>query len=156
VSLTKDSHFYIQEDININSVADGVHSKLRNIVLGSDKYVARKTGLTCYRIAVSTEDAKKALGDNPLPHWWEPSTCDNRSSLIHAADGSARMVTAYPLRNLTMFNLSCIVRTDDSIKPSTDSWYADGDPAKMVEIFSDFHESLVKILRLATSTSWIY
>lgn len=136
-----------REDTDRKSVADGVHSRLRNIVLESDKYVARKTGLTCYRIAVSTEDARKALGDVPLPHWWEPSTCQNRSSLIHAADGTSRMVTAYPLRNQTMFNLSCIVRTNDSTKPLVDSWHANGDAAKMVEIFCDFHESLGKILR---------
>jgi salicylate hydroxylase len=90
-----------------------------------------------------------ALGDIPLPHWWEPSTCQNRSSLIHAADGTARMVTVYPIRSQTMFNISCIVKTDDSTKPLADSWYADGNPSIMKEIFKDFHESLGKILRFA-------
>jgi salicylate hydroxylase len=132
---------------NITAVCDGVHFRLRDIVLNDVTYVAKKTGLPCFRLAVSTEDAKKVLGDLPLPHWWEPSTCQNRSSLISAGDGTARMVTAYPMRDQTMYNLSCIVRTDDSNKPTVESWHADGDPAKMVEIFGDFSESLRKILR---------
>ena len=128
-------------------VADGVHSRLRNVVVGNDGYVAKKTGLTCYRVAVSVEDAKKALGHLPLPHWWEPSTCQNRSSIIYAADGSARVVTAYPLCHQTYFNLSCILRTQESTKSSTESWHADGDRAKMVETFGDFNEPLRMILR---------
>ena len=130
----------------IDIVADGVHSRLRNTILGNDDYVAKKTGLTCYRIAISTEDAKKALGDLPLPTWWEPSTCQNFSSVIYAGDGTPRMVTAYPIRNQTYFNLSCILRTQESTKSSTESWNADGDRNKMVEAFGDFNESLRKIL----------
>ncbi|OCL02569.1 putative 6-hydroxynicotinate 3-monooxygenase [Glonium stellatum] len=66
-------------------------------------------------VIVSIEDAKKALGDLPLPHWWEPSTCQNQST-----------------------------------KSTTESWHADGDRAKMVEDFGDFHEPLKIILRAAT------
>lgn len=128
-------------------VADGVHSRLRNIITGSTDHVAKKTGLTCYRIAVSIEDAEKALGDGSLPHWWDPSTCRNRTSLTMAADGTSRMVVAYPLRRETYFNLSCIVQTSDSSKPTTDSWNADGDQAKLLETFRDFNEPLRKVLR---------
>ncbi|KAI0020267.1 putative 6-hydroxynicotinate 3-monooxygenase [Xylariomycetidae sp. FL0641] len=131
-------------------VADGVHSHLRNTIVGNDRYAAKKTGLTCYRIAVSTEDAKKALGDRPLPHWWDSDTCQNRSSVIYAGDGSPRMVTAYPIRNHAYFNLSCILRTHESTKPTTESWNAEGDRAKMVEAFGDFNESLKLILGAAT------
>jgi 2-polyprenyl-6-methoxyphenol hydroxylase-like FAD-dependent oxidoreductase len=140
------------EKLTFSAVADGVHSRLRNIVLESDKYVAKKTGLTCYRIAVSVEDAKKALGNRPLPHWWEPSTCKNRSSIISAADGSARIVTAYPLRHQTYFNLSCILRAEESTKTTTESWNAEGDRAEMMESFGDFEESLGLILGYGFST----
>jgi len=132
---------------NERAVADGVHSRLRNIVLGSDSYAAKKTGLTCYRIAVSTEDAKKALGVLPLPHWWDPSTSQNRSAIIYAGDGTPRMITAYPIRNQTFFNLSCIIRTQESSKDATESWNADGDRSKMLEAFGDFGESVRAILR---------
>jgi len=127
-------------------VADGVHSRLRNVIVGSDTYAAKKTGLTCYRIAVSTEDAKKTLGELPLPHWWEPSSCKNRSSIIYSGDGTPRVVTTYPLRNQTLFNISCILKIQESTKATTESWNADGDRAKMLDLFGDFGEPLRKIL----------
>ena len=135
-----------EKETHIDAVADGVHSRLRASVVGNDSYVAKKTGLTCYRVAVSVEDAKKTLSNVPLPHWMEPSTCQNRSSIIYAGDGSARIVTVYPLRHQTYFNLSCILQTEESSKSTTELWHADGDRAKMVESFSDFQDPLVKIL----------
>ncbi|EHL03061.1 putative 6-hydroxynicotinate 3-monooxygenase [Glarea lozoyensis 74030] len=72
--------------------------------------------MTADVVIISTEDAKTALGDIPLPHWWEPSTCQNQ----------------------------------DSTKPATESWYAAGDSATVVELFGDFHKSLVKILGAAS------
>ncbi|KAI9698331.1 MAG: hypothetical protein M1820_007493 [Bogoriella megaspora] len=129
-------------------VADGVHSRLRNIVVGNNNHAAKKMGLTCYRVAVSTEEAKKALGH--LPHWWDPSTSKNCTSMILASDGSPREVVAYPLRHETYFNLSCIIRTQESTKSTTESWHADGDSAKMLEAFGDFNEPLRKILSAAT------
>lgn len=130
----------------MSSVADGVHSRLRGHIAGSG-YAARKTGLTCYRVAVSVEDAKKALGDLPLPHWWEPSTCNNRSSLLFAADGTARVVTVYPLRDQTYFNISCIMKTQETIENETDVWHAEGSRDDVVKHFGDYHEPLRRILR---------
>lgn len=123
-----------------------MHSRLRKPILKQDGIAARKTGLTCYRIAVSTEDAKKALGDLPLPHWWEPSTCNNRSSLLFAGDGTGRVVTCYPLRNQTYFNISCIMKKPDSDKSTASTWHADGDRDEMVKHFGDYNESLKRIL----------
>ncbi|CAG9956573.1 unnamed protein product [Clonostachys rosea f. rosea IK726] len=127
-------------------VADGVHSRLRKFVLGEDGYETRKTGLTCYRIAVSVDDAKKALDGLPLPHWWEPETCKNRLSLIHSGDESARFVTVYPLSHQTFFNLSCIAKVNPSNKALTESWHADADLDQLAELFSDFHEPLRRII----------
>ena len=131
-------------------MADGVHSRLRNTILKSNEYKAKKTGLTCYRIAVSTEDASVALGDLPPPHWWDPSNSQNNSALIFADDGSPRFITAYPIRNAEMFNLSCILRTDESTKTTAESWHADGDRNEMIETFSDFGEQVKRILRYVT------
>ena len=131
----------------INVVADGVHSRLRASIVGEDGYVAKKTGLTCYRIAISVDDAKKALGDLPLPHWWEPTTCQNRTSMISSTDGRPRMVIAYPLRHQTYFNLSCIVRAPGTTRSTTDSWHIEGDRSKMFEYFADFSEPFRLILR---------
>jgi salicylate hydroxylase len=46
-----------------------------------------------------------------------------------------------------MFNLSCIMRTQESSKSTTESWNAEGDRDKMLESFGDFSESLRRILR---------
>ncbi|KAF2268649.1 FAD binding domain protein [Lojkania enalia] len=129
--------------------ADGIHSRLRNIVVGSEDYFAKKTGLTCYRVAVATEDAKKELGDLPPPHWWEPNTYQNRSSVIYASDDSPRFITAYPIRNGSYFNLSCILKTQESSTSTTESWNANGDHAKLIELFGDFSESIRRILSAA-------
>lgn len=137
-------------------VADGVHSRLRNFVLDSDALTAQKTGLTCYRIAISTADAKHALGALPLPHWWEPSTCLNHSSVISAGDGTARMVTVYPIREQTYFNISCIIKNDDSFASTPGSWNADGDKAKMLESFADFPEDLRLILAYVTLKFYLH
>lgn len=124
-----------------------MHSRLRNTITGDENFVAKKTGLTCYRVAVSVDNAKKALGDLPLPHWWDPSTSQNRTSVISAGDGSSRLITTYPIRNREYFNLSCILRTQESTKSSSESWNAEGDQSKMIETFQDFGEQMRLILR---------
>ncbi|KAF2735347.1 FAD binding domain protein [Polyplosphaeria fusca] len=131
-------------------IADGVHSRLRNVLLESESYAPNKAGLTCYRVAISTKDAQQSLNDLPLPHWWEPSTCQNRTSLIYAPDGTPRFITAYPICNETMFNLSCLVRSTPSTRPTTESWHADGDKAQMISAFQDFGEDITRILDAAS------
>ncbi|KAF2002646.1 putative salicylate hydroxylase [Amniculicola lignicola CBS 123094] len=133
-------------------VADGIHSRLRNAIVNdpSNHYEAQKTGLTCYRIAVDTESAQISLGNLVLPHWWDPQTSSNRSSIIYAGDGTPRFITAYPIHGGSMYNLACILQTQDSPKEASESWYADGDKNKMLELFGDFSEEMRRILSAAT------
>ncbi|VUC24051.1 unnamed protein product [Clonostachys rosea] len=138
------------DSADVMIVADGVHSRLRKVVIGQDGYETRKTGLTCYRIAVSVDDAKKALDGLPLPHWWEPEACKNRLSLIHSGDESARFVTVYPLSHQTFFNLSCIAKVGPTSKNDVDSWHADADLGQLADLFSDFHEPLRRIINAST------
>lgn len=79
-----------------------------------------------------------------------PSTQNNRSSIFHAGDGTPRVITAYPIRNGAMFNLSCILRTEVSTKATTESWHVDGDKKEMVKSFQDFDPLVVKVLEAAT------
>ncbi|KAK7224514.1 hypothetical protein V2G26_012517 [Clonostachys chloroleuca] len=127
-------------------VADGVHSQLRKFVIGEDGYETGKTGLTCYRIAISVDDAKKALDGLPLPHWWKPETCKNRLSLIYSGDESARFVTVYPFSHQTFFNLSCFAKVHPLSKTAVESWHTDADLDQLAELFSDFHEPLRRII----------
>jgi salicylate hydroxylase len=131
------------------AVADGVHSRLRHTVLDNTDFAARETGLTCYRMAVSMDDAKKALGrDSLIPPWLGTATSDQLSTMISDTEGKRgfRMVVMYPVRNQTYLNISCIVRTQGAFKSPEDVWHVNGDRAKMIESFSDFSESFRAVI----------
>ncbi|KAF4169677.1 hypothetical protein CNMCM6936_006836 [Aspergillus lentulus] len=134
--------------IVFNTIADGVHSRLRRRIVGSDSYQAKKNGLTCYRIAASAEAVKEALGY--LPVWWEPSTAEGRISGLQAGDGSSRMIAAYAIRNYEYMNFSCLFPTREHKGNVLESWYADGDRREMIEVFSDYYDPIRKILSIAT------
>ncbi|KAF4181098.1 hypothetical protein CNMCM8694_005577 [Aspergillus lentulus] len=136
----------VEADVVI--VADGVHSRLRRRIVGSDSYQAKKNGLTCYRIAASAEAVKEALGC--LPVWWEPSTAEGRISGLQAGDGSSRMIAAYAIRNYEYMNFSCLFPTREHKGNVLESWYADGDRREMIEVFSDYYDPIRKILSIAT------
>uniref|UniRef100_A0A0B7KI81 FAD-binding domain-containing protein n=1 Tax=Bionectria ochroleuca TaxID=29856 RepID=A0A0B7KI81_BIOOC len=46
-------------------VADGIHSTLRKRITKTEGHAAKKTGLTLFRVAVSTTDAQEAVGSLP-------------------------------------------------------------------------------------------
>jgi salicylate hydroxylase len=130
-----------------NLVADGIHSRLRNIVLNSDIHFPKKTGLTCYRVAISTIEAKAALDDLPLPTWWDSTKGGNRTSIIYAPDATSRMVVAYPICNHEAFNFSCILRKPEITTKGSDVWNINGDKEELLQEFGDFNEPLKRILR---------
>ena len=135
-----------REDANGKTqVADGVHSRLRNRILGDDSIHVKKMGLSCYRVAASADAVKEVLGGS-LPHWWEPTTAQNRVCILN--DGSDRFVAAYPLRHHQYMNFSCIFPSRMSKQSNrTNSWSADANSEEIIEIFHDFEESFRKILR---------
>ena len=102
--------------------------------------------MSVYRISVSLDEAHRALGDLPPPPWWEQVAYRNSQVFLHGPEGSHRVATAYPLRNKTYFNFSCIMATQVSSKRTTESWHADGDRDKMLEYFG-WDEALKRILR---------
>ncbi|KAK8024613.1 FAD binding domain protein [Apiospora rasikravindrae] len=116
-------------------VADGIHSRLRSTIVGEGCPQAQKTGLSAYRVAVSVEDANRALGDLPPPVWWTPAMYQNASYFLNGPEGSRRFITVYPLRRHTYFNFSCIMETRVWSKSTTESWHAEGDRDKMLEYF---------------------
>ncbi|WAO97006.1 FAD binding domain-containing protein [Fusarium falciforme] len=130
-------------------VADGIHSRLRSCIAGPE-YFAKKMGLSCFRVAISVQDAKAALGW--VPDWWDRPTGKGRGLVFEAGDGSNRFIVAYPLRNFEYMNLSCIFPTDpEQAKTSTTAtWYTEGDRSQLLEIFADFAPDLIMLLRIAT------
>ncbi|KAF5856555.1 hypothetical protein ETB97_007206 [Aspergillus alliaceus] len=139
----------VESDMVVDmTVADGVHSRLRYCIVGSDTCRPKKNGLTCYRIAISTESAREALGS--LPEWWDPSTSDGRISALQAGDGSNRLIAAYALRNYEYMNFACVFPTLQDKGDVLGSWYADGDREEMLNTFNDFYDPVRTVLSMAT------
>ncbi|KPM36934.1 hypothetical protein AK830_g9635 [Neonectria ditissima] len=128
-------------------VADGVHSRLRSHVLGTDQHIAKKMGLTCFRLVISANKTREVLGK--LPEWWEPGIGKGRISLLEAEDGTPRFITAYPFRHFEYMNLACNFPTRPNRRSAAESWYAEADRGELLDIFGDFGEVIVKLLRVA-------
>ncbi|CAN9244525.1 unnamed protein product [Alternaria alternata] len=98
-------------------------------------------------------DAVKEVLGGSLPHWWEPTTAQNRVCILN--DGSDRFVAAYPLRHHKYMNFSCIFPSRMSKQSNrTNSWSADANSDEIIEIFHDFEESFRKILSIATEVKY--
>ncbi|KAL7621839.1 hypothetical protein AAE478_007339 [Parahypoxylon ruwenzoriense] len=145
--ITLDDGSKAKADVVI--IADGIHSRLRPKIAGADAPKPKKSGLTCCRVAVSANQAIEALGC--LPDWWqEQRTGDRRIMVFEARDGSDRIMVVYGLRNTSYMNMSCIFVTREERESTTNSWFADGDRREMLDIFHDFHPSLVALLGVST------
>ncbi|PVH96107.1 FAD binding domain protein [Periconia macrospinosa] len=129
-------------------LADGIHSKLRSSIVDV-KPEPKKTGLTCHRVAISASEADQALGSLPIPLWWQRTNRENCMFFINGPDRSNRFVLAYPLRNQTYYNLSCMMKTEVSRKDTTESWDANADLGNIVGHFG-YNEALKRILSVAT------
>ncbi|CAG9948176.1 unnamed protein product [Clonostachys rosea f. rosea IK726] len=107
-------------------VADGIHSTLRKRITKTEGHAAKKTGLTLFRVAVSTTDAQEAL-DDPL-----------------------RIIANYPIRQKSYRNLSCLFPMHEARQDVLETWYKDGDKEEMLQTFDGFDEKTRKILSIAT------
>ncbi|KAI0168869.1 FAD binding domain protein [Hypoxylon sp. FL1284] len=145
--ITLDDGTKVKGDVII--VADGIHSRLRPLIAGDDCPKPKKSGLTCFRVAVSATEAISALGR--LPDWWkEQMAGDRRIMVFEANDGSDRMMVVYGLRNSSYMNMSCIFVTREEKESTKTSWLAEGDQQEMLDIFQDFDSDLVALLGVAT------
>lgn len=140
-----------QADADVIVVADGIHSRLRNIIIDTSEYHATKTGLTCYRIDIPVDRAKavldESLGDEPLPRWWTSAMGGETASMTLLMDPSGRVASLYPMRDWTWISISLLIRTEHSTRETEESWYAQGSLERVLELFRDFDEPLVRILR---------
>ncbi|CRK48636.1 hypothetical protein BN1723_008129 [Verticillium longisporum] len=137
--------------LNFNAAVTDMDPDLGKVTLSDGSSAeADKIGLSCFRIAVSAQDAEAALGQ--IPEWWDRSTGKGRGVVFEVGDASNRFIVAYPLRDFEYMNLSCIFPTNpERLKSSTAStWYSEGDRSEMLEVFSDFSPTLVTLLRIAT------
>ncbi|TGJ85043.1 hypothetical protein E0Z10_g3722 [Xylaria hypoxylon] len=144
--ITLEDESVVEADVVI--VADGIHSQLRNKILG-EPISTQKTGMTCCRVAVSAERVEQALGK--LPQWWQDQRERGQGymHLVEALDGTSRFVIAYPLRDVNWMNMSWVFQTQKERKHTTESWHADGDKDEILEVYDDFDNSLKTMLRVA-------
>ena len=133
--------------VDTRPVADGIHSKLRHRITQDPGQGPKKTGLTLFRIAVSADDARKAVGGT-LPTWWDPKTDENRMAVMQTDDGTGRFIAHYPIQNYNYRNFSCLFPMREDRSDMTESWYADGDKREMLELFKGYNDEVYKILRL--------
>ncbi|KAH8157740.1 hypothetical protein CIB48_g10510 [Xylaria polymorpha] len=144
--ITLEDGSTVEADVVI--VADGIHSRLRSTIL-DEPINPRKTGLTCCRVAVSAEEAEKALGR--LPQWWEDQrkAGQGHMHLVEALDGTSRLMVAYPLRDSAWMNMAWVFQTQRERESTTQSWNADADRDEILEIYDDFDHELKTLLRVA-------
>lgn len=129
--------------LTLETVADGIHSKLRQTIVG-EGHLPRKGGFTCFRIAITAEEVENAFGQ--LPTWWEPKSKHGRGVMYHARE-TQRTFFAYPLRNSECMNISCIFPIRKDRGSIIDSWYADGDRTEILDIYEDFPRDAYNIIR---------
>ncbi|OTB10815.1 hypothetical protein K445DRAFT_69572 [Daldinia sp. EC12] len=131
-------------------VADGIHSRLRRLIAGSNCPQPKTNGMTCYRVVVSADQAIEALGG--LPDWWQSlKNKDKRIQIFEARDGSDRIAVVYPLRRTDYMNISCVFATREEKDSAARSWFAGGDPKELLRIFDDYDASLKTLISVSST-----
>ncbi|KAJ3541660.1 hypothetical protein NM208_g4504 [Fusarium decemcellulare] len=116
-------------------LASGIHSDLKDRILGSNRFVATPTGQSIFRFLVSAENATKAAGK--LPEWWNPDV-GAYLSIMRTNDDTNRALITYPCRDFKYVNFSCAFPNHLLRERAEESWLADGDHDEVMEIFKDF------------------
>ncbi|CAH0046105.1 unnamed protein product [Clonostachys solani] len=116
-------------------VAAGIHTKIKEKIVGSSEYATTPTGQSIFRFLVSSENAQKAAGH--LPDWWNPEI-GAYLSITRLDDGTNRAIITYPCREFQYVNFSCAFPNEYLSKRATESWFANGDIDEVLDIFKDF------------------
>ncbi|CAH0043189.1 unnamed protein product [Clonostachys rhizophaga] len=134
----------IQGDVII--VAAGIHTKIKEKIVGSSEYATTPTGQSIFRFLVSSENARKASGH--LPDWWNPEVGDYLS-ITRLDDGTNRAIITYPGRDFQYVNFSCAFPNEYLSQRATESWFANGDINEVLDIFKDFPTSYREFMKYA-------
>lgn len=88
---------------------------------------------------------KRVLGNSS--DWLPSPEDDNRLNFVLAGDNTNRVVVHYPMQHHNYRNFSCLFLMPDSRANVAESWYADGEKEEMLEVYKDFPEEVLKIMR---------
>lgn len=116
-------------------MAAGIHTKIKEKIVGSSDYAVTPTGQSIFRFLVSSESARKAA--EHLPDWWNPET-GGYLSITRLEDGTNRAIITYPCCDFQYVNFSCAFPNEYLSQRATESWFANGDIDEVLDIFKDF------------------
>ncbi|KAI8649504.1 Monooxygenase, FAD-binding [Fusarium keratoplasticum] len=134
----------LQGDVII--VAAGIHTKIKEKIVGSSEYSTTPTDQSIFRFLVSSENAQKVAGH--LPDWWNPEV-GAYLSVTRLDDGTNRAVITYPCHDFQYVNFSCAFPNEYLKQGATESWFTDGDINEVLDIFKDFPPLYRKFMQYA-------
>ncbi|CAG9945633.1 unnamed protein product [Clonostachys rosea f. rosea IK726] len=140
------SFFLSPSRVDTSIVAAGIHTKIKENIVGSSEYATTPTGQSIFRFLVSSENARKASGH--LPDWWNPEAGDYLS-ITRLDDGTNRAIITYPGCDFQYVNFSCAFPNEYLSQRATESWFANGDINDVLDIFKDFPTSYREFMKYA-------
>lgn len=147
IVFLENERFY-EADIIIG--ADGIHSVLREAVLGADSVSApRPTGISAYRILVETSDLEKSKNFTEFIKPREPATT--------MVVGHDRRIIMGPGRNGTVYGVVALVPDEHMHEQSsTKSWTSEGSLQQLLESFAEFPVWIKDLLSTSSETPALY
>lgn len=128
--------------------ADGVHSKTRSALPGSEGIKTYGSGKSAFRFTMARS---RALEDPVTKPLIGPDGC------LTMYMGVDRRVIIYPTRDNELLNFNCIHNTKDSEisseNPDSTDWQNTGHLHKLLEVYADFDPALLKLLGKADEDS---
>ncbi|KAH6692560.1 hypothetical protein F5X68DRAFT_220692 [Plectosphaerella plurivora] len=146
-TVTLDGGKVLEADVIVG--ADGIHSVVRNAVVGSDEHAPIPTGISAYRILIPTE----TLADLALPS----DVVDLKDPVTTMIVGHDRRVIMGPGRDGKVFGVVALVpdqhmQEDAAAKTDTkdgSSWVAEGSVEALVDAYAGFPSWLHALFRRA-------
>ncbi|KAL4916444.1 hypothetical protein BDW62DRAFT_212000 [Aspergillus aurantiobrunneus] len=121
--------------------ADGIKSMVRNYVLG-EEVTARPTGLSAYRMMISTKDLEE---ESEFVKFINP-----RKGCTTMVIGPDRRLIMGPARNGTIYSIVALIPDEIMDEDSANSsWTTEGDHRRMMTTFADFPVWAQRPLQLA-------
>lgn len=144
-TVTLDSGEVIEADVIVG--ADGIHSVVRDAVVGNTEHKAVPTGISAYRILIPAAD----LADLDVPR----DVLDLANPVTTMIVGHDRRVIMGPGRNGTVFGVVALVpdqhMREESSSSDADagSWVAEGSVDALVDAYAGFPAWLHALFRRA-------
>lgn len=129
--------------------ADGIHSILREAVIGDNVSKPKPTGLSAYRLLLETSELEKLTEFT--------SVIDPRDPATTMIIGHDRRIIMGPGRNGSLYGVVALV-PDEYMHETTNtkSWTSEGDITKLLESYSEFPAWTKELLQLSKEAPALY